>query len=560
MNKVLSLSKAILKSSSNIFFVSKKGKRQNKKSRAIAAFIGLGFIYAYVAGLTGFMSYSISAPLNATNEGILLSPILTLLLVSICLFFGLFTMLSMFFTASDNHLWLPLPLKIREIFTARFITNIFFLLIIEMMFIVPAFVGFNIAIGPGILSYFGQLVLIIAIPILVISLSFILILGLSRLINIQKYRKTFQVISAVMIFVFAFGISFISSSGGQIIGDSVEDIDLIVQALRLLSSELGWMRFLTFFTDGVFANLGYQSIVFPLILLTIAVATFFIAYFLSDKFYHASLYSSDISKKRGKTNKGKNKIKVSSPLIAFFKNEVRTVFRSPTYFFNLVAPIIIVLIIMAGSVAITLTESEGPEVDINTIVSTLFVGSNGSLFIIVTGVLSFFLMMNMVSATSITREGNNAQLLKIYPIATRKIIYGKMLLGLLINFVVYTPVIITLAIIGGGNFLLVLAYIIMVTLVNIAMNYSSILLDSRFPMLNWSNEIEAAKNNKNILISMGVNLLINGLVFLPLIPVELLKLPIWLAFIISASLFSVIILLFELIVKKQRGQLFKKIQ
>ena len=135
-----------------------------------------------------------------------------------------------------------------------------------------------------------------------------------------------------------------------------------------------------------------------------------------------------------------------------------------------------------------------------------------------------------------------------------------MLLGLLINFVVYTPVIITLAIIGGGNFLLVLAYIIMVTLVNIAMNYSSILLDSRFPMLNWSNEIEAAKNNKNVLISMGVNLLINGLVFLPLIPVELLKLPIWLAFIISASLFSVIILLFELIVKKQRGQLFKKIQ
>lgn len=559
MNKVLNLSIAMLKNSSNLFFTNKKGKRTNKKVSKIFAIIGLSLVYLYVAGITGFMFYAMTAPLVATGEAALLSPIMTFLLIVLGLFFGMVTMFSMFFTASDNYLWLPLPFKIKEIFSARFITTLVFLFIVESLLIVPAFIGFNIAANPGVLSMIAQLVVMLAIPILILSLSFILILGLSRLINIQKHRKIFQFISASLVFIFSFGISFLSSSSGQIFSSS-DDLAIFADSIRSVSKDMDWLNFLTFFTDGAFSNLGFVSLLLPLALLAIALVVFFIAYFLSSKAYHASLYSVDISKKKKIKGHTKTELKVTKPIFAFFKNEVKTIFRSPTYFFNLIIPIVIVLVITVVSTFAGFASEPELDLDIQVIFRTIFDPSQGMIFIIGLGVIGFFCMMNLISATAITREGSNAQLLKIYPVSTREMIYGKMLLGLIVNFAVMTPFIITLAIIGQANVFVVLAYIIGSVLVSLVMNYCAILIDCRFPMLNWTNEIEAVKNNKNILITMGVNFVINGLIFLPLIPVIAFALPVWAAFLIFVALFSLFILIFELIIKAYRGQLLSRIQ
>ena len=78
------------------------------------------------------------------------------------------------------------------------------------------------------------------------------------------------------------------------------------------------------------------------------------------------------------------------------------------------------------------------------------------MFVAIVGASSFISMMNLISATTFTREGNNAQLLKIYPLSTRQIIYGKMLLGVFVNTLIIVPLIIALAIIAGAQFYLVL--------------------------------------------------------------------------------------------------------
>lgn len=557
MNRILALSKVILKNSNNLFVTSNKSKRQVKPINRVLTIVALIFLYLYVAFINGFSFFQISSYLEATQESYLLSPLLGLMLVAVGLFFGLFTVISMFFTASDNHLWVPLPLKIEEIFTARFISTCLFLLLIQMMFIFPAFVGYNIVSQPGILSYLGQIIIFLAIPILVIALAFIVIALISRIVNIQKNRKLFQIISGILILVFSFGISFAGSSFGGTMGD---EIDLLVTAVKSLSESLKWASFMTMFTDGAFINQGYLSIVFPLVVLAVAALFFFLAYWLASKIYHASLFSIDVTKRKRKETIDKTVVKTTSPALAFFKNEVRTIFRSSTYTLNLAAPILMVLIITIFSTIgglSSIPEEQGNLVDL---IGFIFDPQYGHLLTIGVGASAFFFMMNMISATAFTREGNNAQLLKIYPVNVRDIFYGKMLLGFLINEIVMSLFIIIIGIIAKANFFVVLAYIIAITLVNIVMNYISVLLDARFPLLNWTNEIEAAKQNKNILISMGINFLITTLIIGLSAPIYFMGLSLGFALLFLISILIFVIVILELIVSKLGPKLLKKIQ
>ncbi len=557
MNRILALSKVILKNSNNLFVTSNKSKRQVKPINRVLTIVALIFLYLYVAFINGLSFYQISSYLEVTQESYLLSPLLGLMLVAVGLFFGLFSVISMFFTASDNHLWVPLPLKIEEIFTARFISTYLFLLLIQMMFVFPAFVGYNIVSQPGLLSYLGQIIIFLAIPVLVIALAFIIIALISRIVNIQKNRKLFQLISGILILVFSFGISFAGSSFGGTMGD---EIDLLVAAVKSVSESLKWASFMTMFTDGAFINQGYLSIVFPLVVLAVAALFFFLAYWLASKIYHASLFSVDVTKRKRKEKTDKTIVKTTSPALAFFKNEVRTIFRSSTYTLNLAAPILMVLIITIISTIGGLSSIPEEQSNLVELIGFIFDPQYGHLLTIGVGASAFFFMMNMISATAFTREGNNAQLLKIYPVNVRDIIYGKMLLGFLINEIVMTLFFITLGIIAKANFFIILAYVIAITLVNVVMNYMSVLLDARFPLLNWTNEIEAAKQNKNVLISMGINFLITTIIIGLSVPIYFMGLAFGLAFVFLISILILVIIILELVVHKMGPRLLKKIQ
>lgn len=560
MNRILSLSKVMLKNTSPLFsLANKKSQKEGKPKAKILPIFGFLVLFLYVAGMSGFMFYGIASELKQSNETLILSSIFSLLLLALGLFFGLIILFSFLFLASDNEKWLPLPFKTEEIFTARFLTTLLFVYLVEAIIIIPALIGFNIIAFPGILALIGQLLVLIAMPILALSFSYILLLGLSKIVNIQKKRRLFQIISSVLIFVFTFGISFAASFGGQTTSDS-QDFTMIVNLFRDLANKMGWLRFLTIFTDGAFINKGILSIVLPLVLLLIALLFFVLAYYLSSKYYHASLFSIDISKKKRHKGQTKEMVKTTKPVNAFFQNELRTIFRSPTYFFNLVAPAAMVLIIVIVALIGGMSSVPETEYTLQELIYFFFNPDNGTTFVIGLGIIGFLSMMNMSSATSISREGKNAILLKTYPVSVKQILYGKMLLGLIVNAAIIIPLVIVLGIIGRGNVFVILAYILGSSLINLAMNYASIVLDARFPMLNWTNEIEAAKQNKNVLISMGVNLLFNGAIFLPIIPTIMLELPVAFTFLIFAFIFIAIILIINQIVARYKGHLFSKIQ
>ena len=65
---------------------------------------------------------------------------------------------------------------------------------------------------------------------------------------------------------------------------------VLVDMIRQASEGLGWARFITFFTDGAFINQGYLSLLLPLSLVALAVLLFLLAYSLSNRYYHASLF------------------------------------------------------------------------------------------------------------------------------------------------------------------------------------------------------------------------------------------------------------------------------
>lgn len=563
-NRVWPLTKIIFSQSFNVNLKKKKygdGKRKstNLKRNKIVSFLLIAFIMLMVGGSFALVIYPfVAASLDAgtLNElGSLLSLIVTVLI----LVFSGALVFTTFFTSNDNHVWLPLPLKANDIYLARLISCLLNIYLILGILIIPTLVVYIIAASLPIQNIIGLILYLISVPLLPVALIFIIAIGISYIINIQKHRNVFNsivmILNFVVIIALSFSTSFISA------GESGEIVDptLLVQSINSLFVSSKPFEFVYFFSAPAFYDRGLISLIFPFIFLLISISGVALSSLIATKSYGRTLYGQSVTKKKtGKKIKDDWAYKEKNTYSMLVKREANMLFRSPTFMFQLLFPQIIVLLTLGfvTIVGFVANNDTGSSFDI---LKGMVNFENGYIFVIVLTISAFLNSTNLISSTAFSREGGNAALLKSYPLKVCRLIHAKITLGVIFDFLTVAVILLPLGIIAKINLLYIVICLLGVLVLSILMNYLSILFDTLFPTTNWVKEIEVARNNKNLLFSYFASFLISILLGLSILIFYSLKINIIITSIVIFVLLIALIILFEILVKKHDIKILKRL-
>lgn len=172
--------------------------------------------------------------------------------------------------------------------------------------------------------------------------------------------------------------------------------------------------------------------------------------------------------------------------------------------------------------------------------------------------IQFFLMFVYISATAISRDGQNAVFMKYIPVPLMKQIDYKVIP----NIVMTTFMNIITIIIVQYLFKLPIIYLLLITIAGIAMgilqSYVSIIVDLKKPKLEWSSEYAVVKQNMNLIWPVVLGLInITILIILTIIVGKSLNSYITVGLIIV--LYSILTVIVRNYIKNNVEKLFEKI-
>ena len=559
MNSTLALTKILIKNRLYALFGPRKKEKSKKSSIGAIIFVIVIFLLAYPS------FFSFAYPMGKlAKEGdfvdsfaIIVAPILGILVFIVCLTF----VFSTFFQATDNEMWLHLPLKPSQIFTARFLANVFNVYIIELVLVVPFRLAYSIGAKLDAFAIFGQIFYVLFLPFLIVSIIFMLGALIAKIVNIRSHKKLFNAISIILIIIFTVGIVIFSSFGGQVFGNALGDVGTeageevlanLKDSVESTANSLSWSIPFSYFIIPMFIG-GLKGILFPLVFVVISLIFTFFAFLVAKPTYNSVLQSEAQYKKKGKKKEKTDVVIKKRPAISsLIAREFKTIFRSSTYFLNLLFPAFINIIVILFTIfapMFSLTAEEYNPLDAFRI---LFTTETGAGIFIALSIAALFCMTIGISVTAFSREGQNAGLLKTLPISPMKLFIVKLLPGIIVSSLVYFVILTVSAFIVFPMFYVYLILLVFGLIHIIIANIFALLYDLHRPFTNWSEETQAVKQNKNVFINVVL-----GFVFLIgyglLIGLTLsLKLNFWYSALIYIAI-SLILLIPTLLMIKSKG-------
>jgi len=555
-------------------FGKKKAKREEKTSPGKRIAIGLlmAFIFAsffFSMFMTGWSIFSVA------EQGFFMPAALTTILPIVIALIFVFTMtlvISIFFLSNDTNVYLPLPIKPEEIFFGRLLVASIDAFLIEVAFVLPFIVSYDVVVQPGLLVYLNELIFILVIPFIPLSITFLIAIVIGRVFNIGRHKEAFSTIMMVFsvgtILVGEFGLTAINSG----IGSGETETDYITrtrEAFVALAEKLHSIDFIMQFPRNGLLDGSLIGTLNMLAFAGISAALVVIASLAAKWFYLKTLVGGDehaAHRKKGDVDKAmKTEFKNDKPYFSVLKAEWRGIVRSPTYVFNLLTPPILVVVISVFSLygGISASEGTGDALSFAMLIASItpyFNFNFGAIVFFVGAGTMFIAAMTMISSTAISREGKNAYLMKTWPVKPIIQLRAKITIGTAITAFLLFAATIIVGVLGQLNpLILALIYLPIVILLIIA-NYLMILVDLVHPFIEWDNETAAVKQNKNGLFGMllcfafAVALLFVGL------GAAVIRLNIIWSFIIIIAVSGGTLYLLERGIKKKGSAIFQGIQ
>lgn len=429
---------------------------------------------------------------------------------------------SFFFLSTDNDTYLPLPIQPSHIFFARLFATLISAYLVQVVFLLPVFIAYDMIMGVTIFAIVNQFLLFTFNPLISLGLIFIVFLLIAKVFNIQKHRKMVSGIMFAMMFILFIGAGMSTSILGTT--DLIDPTTSLptAEGYQQLANNIAMIVKSTAFLDWfrnpfAFAMQGKDitSLGYAGIYILISIAFLAVSLLLAQLFYSSVIVGSDDKGSKHKSRGVDEEIKLEkpdkTPLRALISKERRTLWRSGIYFSQLILPIfIMVFITLATFVIIIISDSSTAGQSDNIIQTLRQVG--GSLTTIDSGAVAFygaaiagfFGSTVLVSATAVSREGPNAYLMKVMPVSPQKQIYSKMFEGILLSSIVLGLIILAGIFILNFNWLYSIMLAIICFLNVVMINYAMVLIDLRRPMLHWTNEIIVTKQNLNTFLGMLV--------------------------------------------------------
>lgn len=543
-------------------------KQVSKKSMILRTVLLLVILFALML----FSLYTVANPLGKLSRTAnVLEPVSVIVTPATTLMVAVLTIpmiFSIFFEANDNATWLPYPFTASQIFIARLISAIISVYYIEFISIIPFTLAYTIGAGLDAFAIFGQIIYILVLPLIPISLIFMIGTLIAKIVNINKHKTVFNVIFVLIIITVTTGLIIGMSFGGSVIGEtteivnsgtgSEEAIQNFKDNVTATAQSLSWTRFLTYFTSPIFVG-GWQALVYPLIYTAISILLVFCTVLIAKHTYLKIIQADSGSKKKGSKEKN-NKLKISKrPLNALIKRDMKNILRSSTYFMNLIFPALIQVVVLLVPILIPMFVQEESDYSVTSMFDYLYNPNNGVGLVIFLGAATLFGQFTPISITSFSREGEQVGSLKVLPVSKKTLFISKLFPGVIITSIIYFLISTIVYLLALRQFYLYVIYLISGLIFIILANIIYLLYDLTHPYLNWSQEIYAVKQNKNVLVSylmwIPISLVLAGFGVL----VALLKINVFYSLLIYVGLVAIIALIIYLIIRKRKATLFDKL-
>ena len=477
---LLSLIKVYLKSVLVSMFA-RQGKRK-KLNPALKILIALAAIYVAAAMLLSFgMVFMQAAQIFIPTGEDTLYFIFTGI---VCLIFGIFGSVfmtsSLLFEAKDNELLLSMPIPHSYILASRFSVIVIINYLYSLLLLTPACAVYLTYTGFDTVKLFYCIAGSLLLPLL--SVVFCCIFGwvIAMLGAGKKKRHIFE-LALSLLFLFGYLCVF-TNIQGVLSAVSRNSAGFEFAAKKILVP-------LHFYSLAMVENEISHLLIFAI--LTLALCA--LAYLLLSKTF-LRLTSRRAAFKKVKYER--RELKVSSAFSALVRKELYKFIQTPPYLLNCGLGIFLSLLL---AVALFFKGAD--------IIAKLGFDANGTLVpVIVCTVLLFCVLTTNSTAVSLSLEGNRLYLLKSMPVCAKDIINSKIAANVIISapsFLVSFTLATARLNIGIGE------KIFAVTLGMCAVMFVSclgMLLNLRFPRLEWLNETVVIKQSTSVMIATFVSM------------------------------------------------------
>lgn len=437
------------------------------------------------------------------------------LFISVIIFiFSLLQIPSVYYFSKDTESYLSLPLTPREILGGRFLTTVIYeyvLIVIVYFPLLFAYLSFDFSIVKLLMGIIVGLVL----PFIPVLLASLVIIFLMNFVPLFKNKNALNLIIGLFTIVFAIGIQF--SIGSQASLENIQKLqDMLISGNdSLLNTFFKIYPFVIWAANAITMSSLVNLLLYLgfTLLLTALYLIFAQSFYLNGV---TNISEGSRSKKRFDRDK-LHATRQESTTLLFFKRELKLLFRTPSYLLNivlgaLIGPVLILFYTFFAGSDISLTATQFSE--LSSIINDFL---SSPLHILATIVIGGFLfglsmsMLNMISITAISREGQGIYNLKSFPIRFWDVLLGKILVG--VSFSMFGAIILLIPIVLylDVNPLILIAIILYSFVVVFGYNALGIYIDVKNPKLNWTSEIQAAKQNINAIIMMLVCMIVLGL-------------------------------------------------
>ena len=535
MKKYFSLIKACLSNDMSLFKINVKNKK-----KVMQIIIPLLLTIVIMVAIGSYADMFIEPLLPTGNAQIVLS-LFVFVTFLFTLMEGIYKSGDLLFKCKDDNLLLSLPISKRTVMFVRIFKFYLFELLYNSLFLVPAIAVYAYYVHPSFSYYIVSLLMLILLPIIPIVLSCILGIITSSLSSKFKHKNLFQILIS---FIFIGVIMFFSSNMESYINKFAENANSINDIITKI-----------YYPAGLYATLVTDfDIIKLLIFMGINIIIFAGLILIFSNFYFKINTRSKSVNRNKLTDITRNKRKsITSSIIS---KEFKKIFTTPVLVINAIFGLIMFLLL---TIAI-IYKSDGlveSLLNSNINISKEIIYSYIPIVNIILIIFGSF--MSSITSSLISLEGKSLMILKILPVNPIKIIMAK----------VYTAIIIMLPFILVGDVLLIVYFkysILMILLVLIASliipttaELLGIIVNLKYPKLNATNDTEIVKQSTSSFISVLAGMMICGISIYGIFKLLIAKINIYIIMLGILLLFTIILLLFYIFIKKKGTYIFNKI-
>lgn len=540
-----SLTKVILKNSIRT--------NPSKKSLILGG-IAFSIVFLFLSIMMILFSYIVTKQLIKINQAYAFVNILLLMNFFILFAKSVFESLNVLYFSKDLKILLRMPIYPKDILHAKFFNMIISEYQMEVIMLGIPMIVYGILTKVNFLFYIYMFLVLLILPIIPILLTSLVIAIIMRFTNFIKNKNKVLYIT-IIISMFLMGFVTMIFSNNQTI--SVSGFRNIILKTNGLAESIA--DYFILIKPIMNTLLNYDNIdgLKNLILYYLeSIICYFIIIFIISKIYLKGAIGTTINSDKNTKCEFKelNLKDFESKKMnkTYIIKEWKTLLRTPIFCIEcvimpLLYPICILAIVLflmqfAKLVGLDLIESFKSIVN-----SSLGI----SIFLIVGQV---FYMLNFSSIIAISRDSNNAILIKFLPIDLYKQFKIKIRIGILINTL--ASLIVSIAfLIFTKNLLFTFIIFLSLCFINVIGEKCKLLIDLQNPQMNWNSEYTMMKQNTNIMYELFYTFFISGCIFV--ISKIIIRSSIFL-FTIFVITFLINFILSKYIDKK-KAKLFKKI-